>query len=273
MKLIVSVLHFLINTNIFVASCVSALAMSSEYLLGHTNTQLGQFVFFATLFTYNFQRVVKINHDVKHKRTEWILNNILLIYSLMFIGISVSLYWFFHFDFRTQVLICIAGTISLFYPFGLRTIPYCKILIISFVWTTGSMLLLITEQSINIDNNVSLHILSRFLFVFAITIPFDIRDLPYDNIKLKTIPIVIGISKSKKIAILSLSILEAISVYQFSNNYLSHNLLIAISISYLLASGLILKSNEKSRDLYYSFWVESLSIIFYCFLAISILVF
>ena len=163
---------------------------------------VSQFVFFATLFTYNFQRIIKKDIRLKNKRTDWTLKYIYIIYCLMVIGISISVYQFLQFKINTQILIILAGTISILYPYGLRKIPYCKIFIISCIWTISTMLLLISEESIEIDTNISLHLLSRFLFVFAIAIPFDIRDMKYDQIQLKTIPTKIGIAKSKILAII-----------------------------------------------------------------------
>ena len=63
------------------------------------------------------------------------------------------------------------------------------------------MILLILEEEIIFSDNIIAHLLSRFLFVFAICIPFDIRDVKYDNIKLKTIPIVFGIGAALTAAV------------------------------------------------------------------------
>lgn len=273
MKVTKTIINFLINTNIFVSICVCCLAISSELLLESTNMNVSQFVFFATLFTYNFQLIIKKDISLKNKRTDWTLKNIYIIYCLMVIGISISVYQFLQFNINTQTLIILAGTISILYPYGLRKIPYCKIFIISCIWTISTMLLLISEESIEIDSNISLHLLSRFLFVFAIAIPFDIRDMKSDRIQLKTIPTKIGIAKSKILAIISLSALEIITIYQFTNDKISSTFLIGISISYFVSSGFIYKTNKIKTNLYYAFWVESLSILFYFFLAASILMF
>ena len=60
---------FLINSNIFVSFCVLSLALSSEFLLITSEisfpSKVSQFVFFATIFTYNFQRIVKLRKSKK----------------------------------------------------------------------------------------------------------------------------------------------------------------------------------------------------------------
>ena len=70
---------FLINSNIFVSFCVLSLALSSEFLLITSEisfpSKVSQFVFFATIFTYNFQRIVRLRKSEKHSRKDWIKKN------------------------------------------------------------------------------------------------------------------------------------------------------------------------------------------------------
>ena len=268
---------FLINSNIFVSFCVLSLALSSEFLLITSEisfpSKVSQFVFFATIFTYNFQRIVSLRKSEKHSRKDWIKKNKFLIYLIMIIGAVMSLYRFIDFKTNTQIAIIFSGILSVSYPFWLRKIPFSKIFIISLVWTISTMLLLILENKIPFNSNIIFHLLTRFLFVFAICIPFDIRDIKYDNIKLKTIPIVFGVSKSKLISFISLFSIVIISIVQFWNYKLSIGFLIAIILSCIVSSIFINKSDEKMSDFFFSFWIESLSILLYLFLAISISIF
>ena len=268
---------FLINSNIFVSFCVLSLAISSEFLVVNSKilfpSEVSLFVFFATIFTYNFQRIVRISKSQKHNRKDWTQKNKFLIYLVMIISSVISLYFFSKFKTNTQIAIIFSAIISVLYPFGFRTIPFSKIFVISLIWTTSTMLLLILEEEIIFSSNVIAHLLSRFLFVFAICIPFDIRDVKYDNIKLKTIPIFFGVSKSKLISFVSLFFVIIISAFQYWNNKLSVGFFIAISLSCIFSSIFIKKSNEKKSDFFFSFWVESLSILLYLFLVISITLF
>jgi 4-hydroxybenzoate polyprenyltransferase len=268
-----SFVRFIVYSNIFVAFCVLGLSISSEILLDTANYKLSQFVFFATLFTYNFQRIVRLSKTREHARKDWLNKNKLAVFSLIVISAIMSGYSFFDFKTNTQVLIIFSGVISVLYPFGLRKIPFSKIFIISLIWTTSTMLLLVLEENISFSPNVVFHLLVRFLFVFAICIPFDIRDLRYDNIKLKTIPIIVGVSKSKFICFVSLFLIVIISIFQFWNYNLSIGFLIAIILSCIVSLIFINKSDEKKSDFFFSFWIESLSILLYLFLAISISIF
>ena len=135
------------------------------------------------------------------------------------------------------------------------------------------MLLLVLENNIPISQNIVLHLLSRFLFVFAITIPFDIRDLKYDAQNIQTIPLFFGILKARLIALFSLFICVVISVFQYLENTLISSNLLALILLYFVASIFIVKSDEKRGEMYFSFWVESLSILCYLFFVISVLIF
>ncbi len=268
---------FLINSNIFVSFCVLSLAISSEFLVVNSKnllpTEVSIFVFFATIFTYNFQRIVRISKSQKHNRKDWTQKNKILIYLVMIISSVISLYFYSKFKTNTQIAIIFSGIISFLYPFGLRKIPFSKIFFISLIWTTSTMLLLILEEEIIFSSNIIAHLIIRFLFVFAICIPFDIRDVKYDNIKLKTIPMYFGVSKSKLISFICLLFSIIISTFQYWNNKLSIGFFVGISLSCVVASIFIEKSNEKKSDFFFSFWVESLSILLYLFLVISITLF
>ena len=81
------------------------------------------------------------------------------------------------------------------------------------------MYLLIIENNLSLNNNMILHLICRFLFVFLITIPFDIRDIKYDNNNLKTIPLSLGIQKSKLLSIFTLLLICLISIVQFHYDF------------------------------------------------------
>jgi 4-hydroxybenzoate polyprenyltransferase len=135
------------------------------------------------------------------------------------------------------------------------------------------MLLLVIENNIPISQNIILHLIARFLFVFAITIPFDIRDLKYDAQNLRTIPLFFGALKSRVIAVFALFICGVIAVFQYFENTLIFPNLLALIFLYFVSSIFIEKSDERKGEMYFSFWVESLSISGYLFLVIMLLIF
>ena len=203
----------------------------------------------------------------------WLENQNIATYLLMACGGLVSAYRFFEFQLLTQAVIVIVGLLSVLYPFGLRKIPFIKIFVISFVWTISTMLLLVIENNIPISQNIIFHLIARFLFVFAITIPFDIRDLKYDAQNLRTIPLFFGALKSQFIAVFALFICGVIAIFQHLEKALFFPNLLALILLYFVASIFIVKSDESKGEMYFSFWGESLSISGYLFLVIMLLIF
>ena len=268
-----SFIRFLVFSNIWVAFCVLALALSSELFLETANYQVSKFIFFATIFTYNFQRVVRVKRGSNHVRKQWLVENKRVIYSLILSCGIMCGHYFFEFQAPTQIAIAFSGVLSLLYPFGLRKVPFSKIFVISLIWTISTMLLLVFENNIPITQNIVLHLMSRFLFVFAITIPFDIRDLKYDAQNLQTIPVFFGASKARFMAFIALFICGIIGFFQYTQNALIFSKLLALILLYFMASIFIAKSDESKGEMYFSFWIESLCILVYFFLIISGLIF
>ncbi|MBB6002821.1 UbiA family prenyltransferase [Arcicella rosea] len=211
------VVHFLINTNIYISLAAVALTVETQLQLGmppqwHPYLFI---IFFATLFDYNLHRLVTVlsnkealNSD-KHKWLKEYLNLFYALVAFSVMGFLIAVYFA-----KKEVLITLSpfAFITLFYSlpvfknqkylFRLREIPILKIFLISIVWSATTILLPIVQSGKSFDFlHVSLMLIERFLFVFAIAIPFDIRDMQGDEQSgLKTIPLVIGVKKSMNLA-------------------------------------------------------------------------
>ena len=263
------IIYFFINSNIWVACCVLGLAFSIEILLEAANYKISQFVFCSTIFAYNFQRLVRLKKGHDHFYKDWIESNRKLIYILMILAGGVSGHLFFGFKFSTQIAILLAGVISLLYPFLLRKIPFAKIFIVSFIWAVSTMLLLVLENDILISENIIWQFISLFMFVFAITIPFDIRDVEYDLQNLKTMPLFFGVKRAKHIAFFALLICGLISWHLHFKMFVTTPNLLALISLYILACIFIQKSDKNNGKMYFSFLGESLSFCSYFLLVIS----
>ena len=209
----------------------------------------------------------------QHMRKEWFNQNKVFVYVLMSLSLLISGYYFNLFNFKTQLAIFFITILSLFYPFGLRKAPFMKIFVISIVWTIGTTILLVLENNLIFSEDVILNIIARFLFVFAITIPFDIRDIKYDTGKLITLPLVFGVKRTQHLAFLALTICSIIHINQFLFNTLDLYCLLALILLYFISIIFVANSNQKRDDLYFSFLGESLSICSYLFLGILLLIF
>ena len=129
--------------------------------------------------------------------------------------------------------------------------------------------MLVLENNISISQNIVLHLIARFLFVFAITIPFDIRDIKFDVLKLKTIPILFGIEMSKKVALIMLYVYASLELIQHLLITPNKQIIFSAFLSCIYTQYLIKGSHEKQSGFYYSFWVESCSLALLFFLIIT----
>lgn len=215
----------------------------------------GIFTFFATLSVYNFQRLYKLKTLVP--RSNWLIwvagHSLYLKLLVVFSTISAITVLFILIGRPLDVLFLftLIGGICLFYVVpilgkSLRDLAGLKTPLIAFVWT-GIIILfpIVNEKNIR-EINVP-EVITFFSYVFALTIPFDIRDLKYDSPSLQTVPQLIGIKGTKILAILLLLLVFIISTY-----YTYLDLSIVFGYAILLSIFLILGANQRRRELYFA---------------------
>ena len=272
--------QFFIYSNVFVSFCVLVLCQSTSIIIGVDSSHLLPFVFFSTLFVYNFHRIVRYNLNKEQSANlDWLNKNRLFIIIITVISLFLSVYYAVSLSFSTFYFLIPASIISLSYPIkiipivgqkvSLRELPRAKIFLIALVWSIVSVVLVTLENKSFYSLDTLLLFISRFSFVLAITIPFDIRDLKYDDLSLKTIPQIFGEQKAKTIALYCLAFFELITIFHFFVGDFSWQLLLALMLTSLLSGILIIKSSQEKNNLFFSFWVEGASIIMYLLLLLS----
>ena len=231
-------IKLIINSNIFIALAVVLLTLETQVQLGlsldwHPYLFI---IFFATLFEYNLHRLVTYLTDkqaLNSDKYKWVRENQRLFVCLIIVsatGFIIALLMA-----KKEVLMVLLPVVILtfFYsvPFArngdrtirLRDLPLLKIFIISFVWSYCTILLPVLYSSISFDRlHLSLILIERFLFIFSITIPFDIRDIEVDKKnRLKTLPLILGENKAWLLSYVSLSFFLLIAVFHYTiyNNW------------------------------------------------------
>lgn len=272
MQFIVKILDFLVASNVYVALGVVSLTLLSLDIRQIEHPNLLWFVFFATLFVYNFIRLVNIHSVISS--SESLRHQIIYRFRIFFwfvCVISALLGFYFFVTISEYIFLPIIGLgfVSIIYGlpiykngshlFRLRDLPGIKIFLIAFVWA------FVTEGLPALVNGEPLYYLAlfeRFLFIFAITIPFDIRDVNYDAFHLATIPQYFGINTAKWMALFALLSSELILFYRFFfNNDLNLIGALAIYISYEFSFLLIYKCHSYSKERYFTIGVEGMSIL------------
>ena len=145
------------------------------------------------------------------------------------------------------LLIVILGLLynSFFLEKFIRKIPLLKVFYVGLVWALVNSWLCFSEF------NFPIFCIS-FLFVTALVLPFDIRDMKND--KIVTFPRLIGVYDTKRLAYF----LVFVSL-NISTSYLETSSAVAFFITGIVTFILIYFSENSQRDSYFSFWVETCS--------------
>ncbi|MFT5833223.1 MAG: hypothetical protein ACI97N_000850 [Cognaticolwellia sp.] len=220
MHYIRKIIDLLFYSNIYIAIAAVAMTWQTQLILfgDFQIDKLSILVFFATMFIYASHRLVglfSVKHFLEEGRFKVIntyKNHIWIYTGIAFMGL---IYAFFQVNFRLQLALVVPGLISLGYviPFlgikkgkkklRLRDLNWIKIFLIAVVWGYVTVILPVLEVR-SISWSDLLILLERIIFIFMITLPFDIRDLKVDLFnKVKTIPAVYGIPKTMKLVLLS----------------------------------------------------------------------
>ncbi len=233
MKFLKTILDFYINTSIYVAVAVFSLVQISKLKLNiSTNSNLDFFIFFGTIFGYNFLKYF----EVFRKRVFTFTKN----YAIVLISLIASfgmIFYFFRLNFNLQKEFLKIGLLILIYPF-IRKFGLIKMVFVSFCLT------LITVFIIEINHNY-IYLTQRFFIIFCLLIPLEICDLETDSKTIKTLPKIIGIQNLKFLGYFFLIL----------SCFLKFDIVIALVIAIA-----IFFSNENRSKYYTSFWVESLPI-------------
>lgn len=260
--------RFLIHTNILVSLAAVFLTLQTQVQLG-MKPQLYPYLFIifsASFLAYNMQALIAIM-DWRHRTSDNFqkreIQNRRLHRMLLIISIAV---FFGAILLAKQKIVATLVPLSILtlcysFPmlktkrafFRLREVPFLKIFLISLIWSMVTVLLPTLHASDDVNRKQLMLMLGeRFLLIFAIAIPFDVRDMKTDEIaKLKTIPLVIGKTNAVVLANTSLLAFILISIVHFSFNDLSF-VLPALIISVVVIMVLINSKAWVTSPTYYS---------------------
>lgn len=270
MNFLKRVFDFILFGNIYVAFGAVCLIQSTAIQIKQQE-QLVPYsflVFFATLFVYNFQRVFyKKSHDgsLNSIRRIWIFKNQLTIKILIAIGFLGSIVTFFLNDLLILLYLLPLLVLSIIYfaPFvKLRNSPWLKLLTLVFVWTMVTAVMPCLMSRFGLTGNNVLHIFVRCFFMIAICIPFDIRDLRIDKADaVSTIPHLIGEDKARLLAFGSMVLYMILIITEYTEDMISFEVFIALQISAVINSVLVLKSTSRRSEYFYVAGIDGTMII------------
>lgn len=266
-------LDFLLFSNIFIALCSVAQGLVTYQLLEvKPEKYILALLFFATLAQYNFSILLSKPANPQNstfRRVKWIFSHYRMMITITIISILSLLPLVLFLSVPSQILLLFLGVMSVTYAlpifsfhdkrFGLRNIPGIKLFLIAMVWSLSTVLLPILELeslgtfSISSRDTILL-VAKRFLFVAAITVPFDIRDLFQDRSSaLKTIPVMLG-EKKAYLFCQGLLIAYLVLLFLFSESFDKN--FVALALTIFLSGWLIFRSNFVRNEYYYFLYLD-----------------
>lgn len=275
MKVLKTLLDFYIRSSLHVAVCFVAL-----FLVVHFQNFLWLdfsmllLVFCGVIIGYN---IIKYAALVINQRSFKFKIPILILTGSASV---TALYLVFMDTFWTIITVVIASLFSILYAFplikyrNLRQVPIFKLVLVSLSWVMIIGMLPLktnyvdfqysydctaTTIATNFKFLYAIDMFQLFLLIIALCIPFEIRDLKYDSLLLKTLPQLIGVHLSKCLGIVICIIYVIIEVVQYGL------LTSAIAIStYLMMfiTALLIWCSDYFKSYYYaSFLVEAVPIL------------
>ncbi len=173
----------------------------------------------------------------------------ILIFNVISGIISAILILYNHNENRLIIwaIIVILGLLydSTFLKFFVRKIPLFKIFYVGLTWALINSWLILPEFNSEI-------FWISWLFITALVLPFDIRDMKSDTVV--TFPQLIGVQNTKYLAYVLVFVSLLITIF-----YLEPAFALAFFIKCVFTFVLVYFSENTNRDSYFSFWVESCS--------------
>jgi hypothetical protein len=267
MPVIKRLFKFYINSSIHVAIAVVCLTgLTFLEFNVNINKDLLFFTFFATITGYNFVKYYGMAKFYHRSLSKWLKE----IQLFSFFSFIAMLYSAFSLSMKALLIILGLALLTFLYtiPFfsknyidkntkNLRAISGLKIYIIAMVWAITVVLFPLVEANYTIDNDVVITLIQRFLFVIIIMLPFEIRDMKSDSLKLLTIPQQIGIKRTKQIGIFLLIIVFMLECFK---DELVLNSVYTLGVVCLITLLFLIRSNINQGKYYSAFWVESIPV-------------
>ncbi len=269
---------FILYSNIFIGVCALALAFTNQVAMEgdiHFNHTYW-FVFFSTMFTYSFLKFRRVGEgpsDTSHRT--WAQENLQLSKNILVITLVATVSFFFMLSHQQQIIVGVLAVVTLFYGFvdipflkpsrKLRDFGLLKTFFVALVWSVTTVIVPLSNTFVESDMLVFLF-LRRFLFVMALTIVFEIKDLKSDEeYNLKTIPMRLGISNTKLLAqgvLFLLMLINSVQYFFFDVSLLN---MMAVNLSLLVSILCIQPVNEETNDWWYYFVLDGMMMLQFIF--------
>ena len=271
MKFLKQLLDFYINSSIHVALSCFALVKVTYLMLNITNgNSVAFFAFFGTIVGYNFVKFDALARANKNKMR----SQLKAITLISFAALLLVIFYFFKLQFTTKISATFFLVLTILYtlPFfpntkNARNWAGLKIYIVAICWVGVTVMLPILNSEISFQNFFYIIALQRFLLIFSIILIFEIIDLKTDDPHLKTVPQQIGVKNTKVLGFVLIIVFCGLGFFNSKSN--SNIQILGLLLNFVIAIVIALFlffANENRSKYYTSFWVESVTILWWLML-------
>ncbi len=261
MKWLKRIFDFYIDASIHVAFAIYALLQITFQTLNISyDYHLSFFIFFGSISCYNF-----IKYGVEAEKYILVANQYHKgIQFFSFIALSFALYhgYFLSFDVWAGVggLLFLTGLYAL--PVlpkakNLRSWGGLKIFVVALVWAGATVLLPVLSANQLITWDIGVETFQRFVVILILLIPFEIRDLAYDKVELRTLPQRYGVTNTKIFGGFA-------TLVFFFGTFLMDDLsveeVVLKGVLFLILGSMLYMTKRNQSKYFTSFWVEAIPI-------------
>lgn len=265
MDLIRKFINLILYSSVFVAAGAASLVLLSMELAGGkiAGLKYTAFTFFSVILLYSIHRIIgikRVSAFEHHGRFAVIKKYRHHILAYGFFALVAAGYLFITMPGEVKYLITLPAVISLLYviPFlpgrkRFRDLHLVKIftIAIAWAWVTASIPQYLIYHGFSWPMLISF--LERALFIFAITVPFDIRDLEVDaHTGVRTLPSIMGIRGSKMLALSCLFTHLIFVAHLSSTGFYAGQVIVPFLILFIVTGILIYRSAPGRDDYYFS---------------------
>ena len=265
MNFVLKLVNFYIYSSIHIGIATMALIYQTAFLFGlEVSIYYYLFSFAATIFIYCTHRIIgfqRMPSWMEEGRFTIIKQYAAHIKLYAAIGLVASGVLLFFLPTRVMFFLILPSFFSITYvlpvfknKYRLRDFNYVKIFLIAIVWAyiTAFIPMFFGSEQMDIATKTMI-VIERMLFVFAITIPFDIRDHEIDKqTKVNTLVHSLGIDGAKKLSIIAIFLVLLINFTLRNNGVLSDEHYFVLFGFYIALIFVIIYASKQKSDYYYS---------------------
>ena len=262
------IIDLYIDSSVAVALSTAALCYVTGWYFGVVPpAYLTGCLFCGTVVGYNFIKYAPLASDFISVRGAY-LKRMQLFSGVNFL---IAAYLLTKFSFEALLCTSVIGALVFFYVFpvhrfkgSIRNIKGLKVYVVALVWALSTVLLPVIETEVSVNGEVLLEAFRRALFILAITIPFEIRDLDLDQPGLHTLPQQYGVRGARLIGYICLATFWILGIWMGSENdgvtWLKEGVLVIVSWILLAGAG------RSQHSFYSGLVVESLPVFWWVLL-------